>query len=240
MTSDTKGRRTAHLAAPLLRLAALSVLLLVPVLSACTTVEGTNALVDAGTFEREVMVSNMQGLAILPQDAKKPDPQPRAPLVMPKQVGQLPAPRTANADDSAIPTDSTNPQINTAGLSEADVKRLRNARVVDLQSVSGRPLTDTERKQLTARMAAANVTPAGQGTRALTLPPVSYFSDYKGRDMVCRANDGTLVALDDKRCPQSIRDAMRRQAPTATSITQAAAQQMKDMREGTIPDPAAQ
>jgi|SRR6185437_14692037 hypothetical protein len=234
MTSKTIGRRAAPLATVVTRLAALSLLLLMPALSACTTADGTNALVDPGTFEREVMDSTLQGLDILPPNPEKGALQPRAPLVLPKRVGQLPPPSTG--DNKALPTDSNNPQINTASLSPGDLQRLRGARVVDLHTLDGRPLTDTERKQLTARMMAANMTPRSNGDRPLTLPPVSYFSDYKGKDTVCKATDGTLVALNDKRCPAAVKDAMRKQAPEAPSVVNQMQQQQYDMAHGINPN----
>lgn len=218
MKRDTTGRLAAFFAALLKPLAALSLILLVPALSACTTAEGTNALVDPGTFEREVMDTTLQGLDILPPPSPKDDKEHRGPLVMPKQMAQLPSP-TKGTPAAALPVDSDNPQINTAGLTDADMKHLRNAKVVDLHSLDGRALTDTERKQLTARLAAANV---GQqpGTRALTLPPVSYFADYKGADAVCKAADGTLVPLRDARCPAQIRRALAPDMAPAQGVDQ--------------------
>jgi hypothetical protein len=236
MTSDNMGRRVALLAAVLKPLAGMALVLMLPALSACTTAEGTNALVDPGTFEREVMTSTLQGLDLVPQDVKKPDTERRAPLVLPKQVAQLPAPESVDKAAAALPADSDNPQINTAGISQADMQRLRDARVVDLQSVAGRPLTDAERKQLTARMQAANMQVSEAGSRPLTLPPVSYFSDYKGKDTVCKATDGTLVALTDKRCPTQIRDAMRRAGPTPVSIDQSINQDLYNAQNGITPD----
>ena len=219
MSSETSGRHRAVLAAMARPLAALSVLLVLPLLSACVTAEGTNALVDPGTFEREVMTSTLQGLDIVPQDSKPVSNERRGPLVLPKQTAQLPAPvKPGSQGGATLPTDSDNPQINTAGLSDADLQRLRNARVVDLRSLSGRPLTDVERKQLTARMQAANVNVASSASRPLTLPPEQYFSDYNGKDTICRANDGTLVSLRDAKCPQQIRDAMRHQGPAGGSV----------------------
>jgi len=234
MTSDTSGRRTAYLAAVLKPLVGLSLLLLLPGLSACTTAEGTNALVDPATFEREVMDTTLQGLDIIPQPDKKPDAQPRAPLVLPKQVAQLPPP--TKGDAAALPADSDNPQINTAGLSDADIQRLRDARVVDLRTLDGRPLTDVERRQLTARMAAANMSTRQAGSRPLTLPPVSYFADYKGKDTVCKTPDGVLVPLSDPRCPQVIRDAMRKKAPEGGSVANDIDQQTYDMEHGIAPN----
>jgi len=215
MGIDKTGRQSVFLAVTRRSLAALALLLL-PVLSACTTAEGTNALVDPSTFEREVMTSTLQGLDIVPQDQKPTTNERRAPLVMPKETAMLPAPTKENT--SALPTDSNNVQINTAGLSDADLQRLRNARVVDLRSLSGRPLTDTEQKQLTARMSAANINVASAGNRPLTLPPVNYFTDYKGKNFICKADDGSFVALNDPKCPQKIRDALRREGPQAVSV----------------------
>jgi hypothetical protein len=234
MTSDSAGRRPGFLAAVLKPLVGLSLILLLPALSACTTAEGTNALVDPSTFEREVMDSTLQGLDIIPQDTKKPDTERRAPLVMPKAVAELPAPSKPNA--AALPTDSDNPQINTAGLTDADIQHLRDARVVDLRSVAGRPLTDTERKEITARMAAANIQTSSSDNRPLTLPPVSYFSEYKGKDTVCKALDGTLVSLSDPRCPAQIRDAMRKSGPVVQSVDEQMQQENYDMENGINPN----
>ena len=41
------------------------------VLTACTTVEGTNALTDFGTFEREVMNTPARGVGLLPGEPPK-------------------------------------------------------------------------------------------------------------------------------------------------------------------------
>jgi hypothetical protein len=229
MSSENTGRRTAFLAAFLRPLAALSLLLL-PALSACTTAEGTNAMVDPSTFEREVMTSTLQGLDIVPQDAAKPTGERRAPLVLPKQTAQLPTPTTVNS--AALPADSDNPQISTAGLTDADLQHLRNARVVDLRALDGRPLTDIERKQMTARMAAANINVNSNAERPLTLPPEAYFTPYKGRDLVCLAADGTLVTLRDSRCPAAIRNAMKKDLPPATSVDQGINQDIYNATNG--------
>lgn len=230
MGIDKTGRQSVFLAMTRRSLAALALLLL-PVLSACTTAEGTNALVDPSTFEREVMTSTLQGLDIVPQDQKPTTNERRAPLVMPKQTAMLPAPTKENT--SALPTDSNNVQINTAGLSDADLQRLRNARVVDLRSLSGRPLTDTEQKQLTARMSAANINVASAGNRPLTLPPVNYFTDYKGKNFICKADDGSFVALSDPKCPQKIRDALRREGPQAVSVDGGISSDMNTLAKNT-------
>src|SRR3569833_2990594 len=122
MIIDDKGRRAAVSAA--IKLVALLSPLLLPALAGCTTAEGTNAFATPATFEREVMTSTLQGLDIIPQTEKKPDDETRAPLVMPKQTAQLPTPTKAGAA-SSLPADSNNPQINTAGLSQADLDKLR-------------------------------------------------------------------------------------------------------------------
>jgi len=230
MKRDTTGRPAALLAAMLKPLAALSLILLVPVLSACTTSEGTNALVDPGTFEREVMDTTLQGLDILPPPPAKDDKERRGPLVMPKQVADLPPPTKGTAA-AALPVDSDNPQINTAGLTQADLQHLRNARVIDLQALDGRPLTDTERKQLAARLAVAN-TNAAPGTRALTLPPVSYFADYKGKDAVCKAADGTLVPFRDSRCPAKIRNVMVKDMGMTQGVDQSISNELYNAENG--------
>jgi hypothetical protein len=97
-------------------------------------------------------------------------------------------------------------QIDTAGLSDEDLKRLRNARVVDLRTLSGRPLTDAEAKQLTARMTAAQLK---SGPRPLYLPPDEYFTVVGGKDTVCLAKNGDLVPLNDESCPPEIRKALQ-------------------------------
>ncbi len=178
-------------------------------LSACTTVEGTNAMTDIATFEREVAIESMKGMGMLDREEKSENVTPRGPLVMPKSAA-LPPPPDPKATKSAelLPKDSSAVQIDTSNLSETDLKRLRNARVVDLRSVSGRPLTETEAKQLTARMTAAQMK---SGPRPLYLPPDEYFTTVKGKDTVCLAANGDLVPLDDTACPPEVRKALSAQ-----------------------------
>jgi hypothetical protein len=104
-----------------------------------------------------------------------------------------------------LPVDSGKVQIDSTGLTEEDIKRLRNARVVDLRTLSGRPLTDVEARQLTARMKAARLK---SGPRPLYLPPEEYFTTVKGQDLVCLAKNGDLVPLTDASCPPEIRKAL--------------------------------
>ncbi len=228
MSFSTTGPRSAILTVTRTSLAMVG-LLLVAALGACTTSEGTNALVDPGTFEREVMTSTLQGLALVPQDQKPTGNERRAPLVLPRQAAMLPTP---TKDSSALlPKDSNNVQINSAGISDADMQRLRNARVVDLHSLSGRPLTDIEQRQLTARMTAARLATSGQDSRALTLPPEEYFTLYKGKNLVCLAPNGQLVAISDPSCPDAIRKALQRSGPNSGGVDASISSDLNGMRK---------
>lgn len=204
MHSDSHGRRPAQKAVARIGFLSLALLLGLAV-SACTTTEGTNAMTDFGTFEREVMTSTLQGLGMIERQEKEQSNTRRAPLVLPKQTATLPPP-VAETKTALLPADSSNVQIDTSGLSEEDLKRLRNARVVDLRTLSGRPLTDVEARQLTARMTAAQLK---TGPRPLYLPPEEYFTVVGGQDMVCLAKNGDLVPLSDKSCPSEIRKALQ-------------------------------
>lgn len=175
-------------------------------LGACTTVEGTNAFADVGTFEREVMTSTLQGVGIVPQDNKPELQSPRAPLVLPSDETNLPAPSESRVDE--LPVDSDTVQIDTANISEADLQRIRNARVVDIRSVSGRPLTQEETRQLQSRMQAGGISTM-QGARPLYLPPDEYFTTVNNQDLICLASNGDLVPLDDPACPPEIRAALQ-------------------------------
>ena len=111
--------------------------------------------------------------------------------------------------------------FDTAAFEELDKKR-RSA------------LTDSERRQLAAQLAAANQ--GNSGSRPLTLPPASYFASYKGSNAVCKAANGTLVALNDPRCPEKIQHALRRQMPVGGSVTQAISNEEYDMANGINPN----
>lgn len=179
-------------------------------LAACTTTEGTNAMTDIGTFEREVAIETMKGMGMMDREEKSENIQPRGPLVLPK-TASLPPPVDESSDraEAMLPVDSGNAQIDTRGLTQEDVSRLRNARVVDLHTLDGRPLTDEEAKKLTARFKSAQLK---GGPRPLYLPPEQYFTTVKGKDTVCLAANGELVPLDDKACPPEIRKALAAQA----------------------------
>ena len=207
MLSDLTGRRPTFKAVT--RGGLLTVGLVLGLgLSACTTTEGTNALSDVGTFEREVLTETMKGMGMMEREEKAENTERRGPLVLPKS-GALPAPQAESKTAALIPEDSTNVQIDTTNISEADLKRLRNARVVDLRTLNGRPLTDVEAKQLTARMTAAKLQ---GGPRPLYLPPEEYYTTVKGQDLVCLATNGELVPLTDKSCPPEVRKALTAQA----------------------------
>ncbi|WDR06608.1 hypothetical protein PSQ90_03860 [Devosia rhodophyticola] len=202
------GTRTGRVAFGLLVLVALA---------GCTTVEGTNALSDPGTFEREVITSTAQGVGLIPKGPPKEEPTtPRAPLALPRSTASLPTPTTSIANQ--LPVDSDSVQIDTSNLTEADLSRLRNARVVDLRSLSGRPLTEVESRALTARMMAANKSVKVNGKRPLYLPPDEYFTTVGGRDTVCKAANGELVALSDPKCPLDVRQALGRATPNSDGL----------------------
>lgn len=208
MLSDLTGRRPNFKAVTRGGLLTVGIVLGLG-LSACTTTEGTNALTDVSTFEREVVTETMKGMGMMEREEKAENAERRGPLVLPKSTA-LPAPSDPKAAKTAlIPEDSSRVQIDTSNISEADLKRLRNARVVDLRTLSGRPLTEIETKQLTARMTAAKLK---GGPKPLYLPPDEYYTTVKGQDMVCLAANGELVPLTDKSCPPDVRKALAAQA----------------------------
>lgn len=209
MRYDFSGQRPLRAAVLRLALIPLGVAAALA-LSACTTTEGTNALADFGTFEREVMTSTLQGVGIIDREMKEDTGQRRAPLVLPKDGAPLPPPQAGSVDVAALPQDSNTAQIDASGLTEADIKRLRNARVVDLTTKSGRPLTEAEARQLTARMTAARIK---SGPRPLYLPPEEYFSTIDGQDVVCRTKTGELVPVTHRDCPYEIKSAIGRVQP---------------------------
>jgi hypothetical protein len=196
MAFELIGRRSVAFAAMLLVSGALS---------ACTTTEGTNAFTDFGTFEREVMTSTAQGVGLVPKEVK-PDPtNPRGPLVMPKDTANLPPPETTTTEVAELPTDSDKSQIDASGLSQDQVNQARHARVVDINTPDGRPLTAAELKQLTGKMKDYSF----RQKRSIFVPPEQYFSVSANHDnLVCLAADGTLVAVNDPSCPIEIRKAL--------------------------------
>lgn len=145
----------------------------------------------------------MKGLGVIEREDKETIKTPRAPLVLPKDSSALPAPRQASTD--LLPEDSDSVQIDISGLTEEDIRRLRNARVVDIRAISGRPLTEAETKQLTARMKAARIAFTQNAERPLFLPPDEYFTTVGGQELICLAENGDLVPLDDPACPPEIR-----------------------------------
>jgi len=207
MLSGMTGRRPGFSAVTRGGLLAIG-LLLGAGLSACTTVEGTNAMTDIATFEREVAIESMLGMGMMERtNTKDENIAPRGPLVMPKSAS-LPAPGSASTATAALPVNSDKVQIDTAGLSKEDLSRLRNARVVDNYTLDGRPLTEEETRKLTARMTAARI---ASGPRPLYMPPEQYFTTVKGQDTVCMAKNGELVPLSDPNCPPEVRKALQAQ-----------------------------
>ncbi|MCB9993260.1 MAG: hypothetical protein H6873_06350 [Hyphomicrobiaceae bacterium] len=176
-------------------------------LAGCTTVEGTNAFQDVGTFEREVMNETAAGIGLIPREEKAPITTPRSPLVMPANADNLPPP--TEEDPTALPEDSDNVEFDLAGLSEDELRRLRNARVIDMRTPSGRPLTEDETRQLAAMMQRNGLTVSQAGARPLYLPPDEYFTTVNNHDAVCLAPNGQLVSLQDPNCPAEIRAALQ-------------------------------
>lgn len=203
------GQQTASRVVARTGMAAMG-LVLALALAACTTVEGNNALTDFGTFEREVMSTTARGVGLIPGETPKEDlTNARAPLVLPASGQALPAPR-AEVAVAQLPTDSDTVQVDTTNLTEADLTRLRNAKVVDLRSAAGRPLTEQETRTLVARMQAANADVSTvNGKRPLYLPPDEYFTRVGNADLVCSTPNGELVSLNDPKCPESVRKAIR-------------------------------
>lgn len=173
-------------------------------LSACTTVEGTNALTDIGTFEREVGQETLKGLGILEREEKEPIKTPRAPLVLPKDTASLPAP-TDESEYAELPEDSDKVQVDTTSLTEADLQRLRSVQVFDGRSVAGRPLSDAEIAELTKNAEAGRIRVERDGFRPLYLPPDDYFTTVGGKDLICLTAGGELVPLSDPSCPEDVR-----------------------------------
>ncbi len=196
-------------------------LLLALALAGCTTVEGTNAMTDFGTFEREVMTTTARSVGLVGGGETKEDiTNARAPLVLPASGQALPAPAPEQAL-AQLPTNSDTVQINTAGLSEAQLQQLRNARVVDARSLSGRPLTEQEARTLTARLQANNPNATlVNGKRPLYLPPDEYFTRVGDANLVCATPDGDLVSINDPKCPQSVRNAIRESFETKKDTAQ--------------------
>jgi hypothetical protein len=124
--------------------------------------------------------------------------------VLPGKVANLPQP--TQASEGVLPEDSDTVQIDVSNISDEMLARLRNARVVDLRSLSGRPLTEDETRQLTARMTADRL--SSGNNRPLYLPPDHYFTTVNNQDLICLAPNGDLVPLSDPRCPPEIRAAL--------------------------------
>lgn len=197
MAFDVIGRRFAGAAA---------ILLVAVGLGACTTTEGTNAFTDFQTFDDEVLGATAQGLGLVPREEKEDLTNPRAPLALPKS-GTLPPP-TKETVTAALPKDSSQVKLDTTGLSQADIARLKRVRIVDPVTLGGRPLTADELKQLTSKMQAAKI----KAERSIFLPPERYYSTVPGgEDLVCLAANGDLVSVSDPACPPEIRKALLKQ-----------------------------
>jgi hypothetical protein len=196
MARFSTGRRPALLA--------VAALLPAFALSACTTTEGTNAFSSFQTFQDEVMDSTAVGLGLVPRETK-PDPgNLRAPLVLPKDSAALPPP-APDTETAALPEDSSKVKIDMTGLTEEDLRNIRNARIVDAVTIGGRKLTAEEQRKLTVRLRAARA----KKERSIFLPPEQYYSTVsRPAELVCLAANGELVAVNDPACPPEIQKAL--------------------------------
>lgn len=173
-------------------------------LSACTTIEGTNAVADIGTFEREVGQETLKGLGMIPRETKEPIKTPRGLLALPKSGAPVGAPTEA-VDVGVLPEDSDTPKIDMAGLTQADVERIRKIVVFDGRADSGRKLTEAEIAQVTKKISSGNLRLISN-SGPLWVPDESYFTmSVNGQDAVCLAPNGDLVPIDDPKCPAAIR-----------------------------------
>jgi len=177
-------------------------------LSGCTTLEGTNAFVDGNTFERDVVNETLIGIGLMPREEKEKISTPRGPLVLPAEGAALPAPRTSVA--SALPVDSDKVSLDTTGLSNADIRRIRSGLVVERVNMEGRGLTPSEAGVLAARYRALREARAAQsgGGGGLFSPPERLFTKVGNQEFICLTPSGDLVSLEDPACPADIKAAL--------------------------------
>jgi hypothetical protein len=181
-----------------------AIALLAASLSACTTIEGTNALTDVGTFEREVGQETLKGLGMIPRENKEPIKTPRGLLALPKD-GMAVAPPSENMEAAMIPTDSDKAKFDTTGLTSEQIGRIRSIVVFDGLAQSGRKLTDAEIAQVTQNVQAGRLR-IDRADPPLWVPDQSYFTSGIGpQDAVCLAKNGDLVSPNDPACPPEIR-----------------------------------
>jgi len=183
-----------------------AMMLLAASLSACTTIEGTNALTDFGTFEREVGQETLKGLGMIPRESKQPTKAPRAQLALPKDGTVVPPPSDEEASAVAeLPVDSDKTKIDTTGLTNEQVRRIRSIVVFDGLARSGRRMTDAEIAEVTKRVE-SGLLRIDRADAPLWVPDQSYFTtNIAGQDAVCLAANGDLVSISDPACPPAIR-----------------------------------
>ena len=174
-------------------------------LPACTTVEGTNALVDVGTFEREVGQETLKGLGVIDREVKEPIAAPRGLLALPKSGTEVPPP-SEETEYAMLPENSDQAKIDSTGLSNEEIARIRKIIVFDGRAESGRKLTSAEIVQVTRNIEAGRLRLTLNSAPELWVPDDSYFTaTINGQDAVCLAPNGDLVSLDDPACPPAIR-----------------------------------
>ena len=55
---------------------------------------------------------------------------------------------------------------------------------------------------------------------------------------ICHADDGTMVPVNDSRCPQAVRDALHHDAPPPESVDQSIDNELYNAQHGYIPGDA--
>ena len=67
----------------------------------------------------------------------------------------------------------------------------------------------------------------GAAGRPLYLPPDEYFTRVGDANLVCRAANGELVPLNDARCPEEVRRALRTTGPSSNMLSGGADARLK-------------
>ena len=164
----------------------------------------------SGTFEREVGQETLKGLGVIPRETKAPIKTPRGKLALPKEGVVMPPP-SKETETAMIPTDHDRAKLDTTGLTDEDVTRIRSIIVFDGIADSGRKLTNAEIAQVTKNIESGKLR-INNASAPLWVPDQSYFSvsSVGGQDAVCLAPNGDLVPLEDPACPPEIKKKLQK------------------------------
>jgi hypothetical protein len=125
---------------------------------------------------------------------------------MPGNTAALPQPTQDNSE-LFIPTDSDQVTIDTAGLTNEDLRLLGRVRVVEEDDpYANRLPEEREFRRMVEQMQAYRGMQTGQ--RPIDMPPERYFTTVDEDELVCLAANGDLVSISDPACPSSIRQAL--------------------------------